>query len=77
MTHPLRFPDPMTRSLGGKNGEKMDEMTRRYVWRLSNNLNDMRANAWQIAGAIGEDHSNQLRELMDAVDRLIIEIRKG
>jgi len=55
----------------------MEEMARRYLWRLNNNLNEMRANAWQIAGAITEEHSQKLRELMDSLDRLIIEIRKG
>lgn len=56
--------------------EQMDENIRKYTWRLQQNANDMKANAFQLIGGISDDHAKRLRDILTEIDTLVAEIRK-
>jgi hypothetical protein len=56
--------------------DRMDELVRRYTWRIYQNLNDMKANAFQLMGGISDKQTIRLRDLIAEMDKLVAEIRQ-
>lgn len=57
--------------------EQMEESARKYIWRLQQNANDMKATAFQLIGAISDEHTRRLRDALTEIDTLVAEIRQN